>query len=69
MWDTYHSNMIFSLVTCEFWSSPDSLVTCEFWSSPDRQKAMHMSPPCNYTGGLKNEVTDLCGASHGVHEV
>ncbi len=26
-----------------------------FFSSPDRQKAMHMSPPCICTGGLKND--------------
>ncbi len=33
------------------------LLRYEFFSSPDGQKAMHMSPPCISTGGLKQLKT------------
>ena len=35
------------------------IFSSEFWSSPrqaDRQKVTPKSPPCNSTGGLKNEA-------------
>ncbi len=31
---------------------------------PDRQKAMHMSPPCKSTGGLKKVNTFLTKINH-----
>ena len=43
-------NTIYLCVTLNF-----DLRDINFFSSQDGQKAMHMSPPCICTGGLKNE--------------